>query len=471
MLNLETRTGNRSRREARRGAVCFDPTMAMTDYSRTRQSASGLLGYAEALLVVAGSTLAGLVIAHRWGIGPVVLLYLPPVLAAAILRGLGPALVAAVASTLSYNFFFTAPYRTLLIHSPADAVTVVVLFLVALVTSHLAGSMREHARLAEAHASRNATIAGLARRLLSRTSEAEIAQVAVEDLARLFGCNALLAADTDDPQLIASTPPGATLNPSDRAAAMLSFQTGESSGRGVSQANLADWQFHPVVAGQAVIAAVGLARDDGMPPLRGDQLPLLGNLLDQVALALERARLEHEAREFAMLRERDRIRSALLSSIGEDVRPRLTAIAGAARALRRNGGGDKALISSIASEAAMLDRYVDNLVDLRPGSDQEPVEVGPIAIDLYRRSVRRDGIEVHLTPKEYAVLAELAKHRGRVLTHAQLLRSVWGPAQERQIEYLRVAVRALRKKLEADPAHPAIIVNEPAVGYRIVSSI
>ena len=74
-----------------------------------------------------------------------------------------------------------------------------------------------------------------------------------------------------------------------------------------------------------------------------------------------------------------------------------------------------------------------------------------MTIDLFQRTVSKDGEEVHLTPKEYAVLAELAKHRGRVLTHAHLLRTVWGPAQERQIDYLRVAVRALRQKLERDP--------------------
>ena len=91
-------------------------------------------------------------------------------------------------------------------------------------------------------------------------------------------------------------------------------------------------------------------------------------------------------------------------------------------------------------------------------------------IDLYRRSVQRDGADVHLTPKEYAVLAELAKQAGRVLTHAQLLRAVWGPAQQDQIDYLRVAIRALRQKLEPDPAHPALIVNEPAVGYRLAAA-
>jgi DNA-binding response OmpR family regulator len=171
---------------------------------------------------------------------------------------------------------------------------------------------------------------------------------------------------------------------------------------------------------------------------------------------------------FAATRERDRLRSALLASIGEDVKPRLTAISSAARALRRQGVGDKALVSTIVSETTQLDRYIDNLVDLGPGSDRSPIEIGAVAIDLYRRSVTREGEEVHLTPKEYAVLAELAKHAGRVLTHAHLLRAVWGPAQEVQIDYLRVAVRALRQKLERDPSQPELIINQPAVGYRLV---
>jgi DNA-binding response OmpR family regulator len=215
------------------------------------------------------------------------------------------------------------------------------------------------------------------------------------------------------------------------------------------------------------MAAVGLARGDGMPPLAEDQLPLLGNLLDQVALALERARLEREARQFAALRERDQLRSALLASIGEDVKPRLNAIAATARALRRSGSGDKALAAAVVAETTRLDRYIDNLVDLAPGSDQKPIEAGPVSIDLYRRSVRKGGEEVHLTPKEYALLAELAKHAGRVLTHAHLLRAVWGPAQEQHIDYLRVAVRSLRQKLEQDAARPEVILNEPAVGYRL----
>lgn len=100
-------------------------------------------------------------------------------------------------------------------------------------------------------------------------------------------------------------------------------------------------------------------------------------------------------------------------------------------------------------------------------AEQDVVLFGEVSIDLYRRMVRRGGEELHLTPKEYAVLAELAKHPGRVLTHAQLLRAAWGPAQEKQTEYLRVVMRALRQKLEPSPSTPVLLINEPGVGYRL----
>jgi two-component system, OmpR family, KDP operon response regulator KdpE len=104
----------------------------------------------------------------------------------------------------------------------------------------------------------------------------------------------------------------------------------------------------------------------------------------------------------------------------------------------------------------------------RASPDGTPVlEIEGLEIDLLSRRVRRDGEDIHLTPKEYALLAELARHPGRVLTHAQLLRAVWGPAHERHVEYLRVTARGLRTKVEKDASRPMIIKTEPAVGYRL----
>jgi two-component system sensor histidine kinase KdpD len=207
-----------------------------------------------------------------------------------------------------------------------------------------------------------------------------------------------------------------------------------------------------------------------MKPVTEDLTPLLENLLDQLALALERARLEREAGDFASTRQRDRLRLSLLASIGDDLRPMADSLAASVRQLRRDGGEQKPAVSEIDSAVLKFRRYIDNLVDVGVEGEQLPIIAGPITIDLFRRTVVRDGQPVHLTPKEYAVLAELAKHRGRVLSHAHLLRAVWGPAQEQQVDYLRVAIRALRQKLESDPASPRLIVNEPGVGYRLVAS-
>lgn len=429
---------------------------------------AGVRGYAEALLLVGAATLLGLLIAPRWGTAAVDLVYLPAVLAAAVLAGLGPALVAASGSALAYNFFFTAPYHTFRIYSAGDAVTVVVLFLVALVTSHLAASIRSQARLAQAHATRNATIAGFARRLLSCSREEEIAQAAATELAGLFDCNAAVLTGLPEPRLLAAEPATVALTPSDLAAAAVVLSTGEATGRGITRVSTVEWQIHAIRSKSSILGAIALARNDGSLPVSPEQSSLLQSLLDQIALALERARLEGEAREFASLRERDRLRSTLLASIGEDLKPGLSAIAKAAGELRRNGVADKAMVSTVASETAKLQRYLTSLIDLGPASGEAPVEVAGVRIDLFNRVVSKDGEEIHLTPKEYAVLAELAKYPGRVLSHSHLLRTVWGPAQERQTEYLRVAVRAIRQKLERDPTHPKIIINEPAVGYRLV---
>jgi two-component system sensor histidine kinase KdpD len=431
--------------------------------------AARVQAYAGAIAMVALSTLLDLWIAPRWGTAAVDMVYLPAVLAAAALWGIGPGLLAGLTAALCYNFFFTEPIHTFRMDRVADVVTVVVLLIVALVTSKLAAGIRDQARLAAAHSKRNATIAGFARRLLSCSTEQEIASTACAELRRLFDCNAMLVSGLPEPRIVGADPTGNRLTPSDLAAAALAIESGEPAGRGTIRSQPAEWLFHPVRSAGGVIGAVGLARDDGQFPLAEERLPLLDNLLDQLALALERERLEREARAFAATRDRDHLRASLLSSITGELKPRLTAIRGAVRELQRTGNGDKEKVSAIAAEVLKLDRYVETLSDLEPAGGQQPIEAGPVRIDLYQRSVSRDGRQVHLTPKEYALLAELAKQSGRVLTHSQLLRTVWGPAQERQIDYLRVAIRALRQKLEAEPSQPSLIVNEPGVGYRLVA--
>jgi two-component system, OmpR family, KDP operon response regulator KdpE len=104
----------------------------------------------------------------------------------------------------------------------------------------------------------------------------------------------------------------------------------------------------------------------------------------------------------------------------------------------------------------------------RASTQGEPVlEIGPLRLDLGRRDVRVSGREVHLTPIEYRLLAFLARNAGKVLTHRQILKEVWGPPYASEIQYLRVFMAQLRHKVEADPARPVLLLTEPGVGYRM----
>jgi len=102
------------------------------------------------------------------------------------------------------------------------------------------------------------------------------------------------------------------------------------------------------------------------------------------------------------------------------------------------------------------------------GESRTLVTSGPLAIDLTQHLVFRAGTEVKLTATEYKLLAYLAAHAGRVLTHQMILSEVWDPADADHVEYLRVYIRNLRKKLEDDPEQPRILVNEPGIGYRFI---
>jgi two-component system KDP operon response regulator KdpE len=101
--------------------------------------------------------------------------------------------------------------------------------------------------------------------------------------------------------------------------------------------------------------------------------------------------------------------------------------------------------------------------------DSAAFKVGELQVDLLRRHVIVSGVEVRLTPIEYKLLATLVHHAGKVVTHQQLLREVWGPNHDEQSHYVRVYMAHLRHKLEAEPARPRYLLTEPGVGYRLAA--
>jgi len=113
-------------------------------------------------------------------------------------------------------------------------------------------------------------------------------------------------------------------------------------------------------------------------------------------------------------------------------------------------------------------RVAERHLSARSGAPADAiVRIGDVSVDLSAHRVQRNGADVHLTPIEYQLLTTLAKHRGKVLTHRQLLREVWGAAHVESPQYLRIYMRALRQKIEDHPARPRWLLTEVGVGYRL----
>ncbi|MDY0958904.1 sensor histidine kinase KdpD [Sphingomonas sp. CFBP8993] len=341
------------------GEVTADPR----DRVRPRGQWGSPTGYALTLAGVTAVTALASALFHILNLGNVALLYLLPVMAAASLYGLRTGLFAGIVSSLAYNFFFLPPVGTLSVSNPENIISIFVLLGVAVATSQLTSRVRAQADLAAASARDNATLAGFLHRLSGLADPAEAARVICEDIALLFEVQAVLLTPSPAGLAVqAATKPDYRLETMEMAAAHWAFDTGTPAGKGSATLAASEWLFQPLKAGNRTLAVLGLARDAGGEPVRADRLPLLTGLIDQAALILERLRLEAEVRDVDAVRTRDRLRAALLSSVSHDLRTPLTAVMAAAAQLRQGATPD--LIATIEGEAARLNRFVANLLDM-----------------------------------------------------------------------------------------------------------
>ena len=319
--------------------------------------------YIWSLAMVAAMAALGRLLIEVIDLSNISLLFLIPVMFAAATFGLRAGLFAGVASSLAYNFFFLPPTGTLTVYNPENVISILVLLGVAIVTSQFAARVRAQADLAQSSARQNAALASFSRQLTAAPDQDALMQAICAEVGRLLDVRAvLLLPSADGPVLRAAVPPEDRLEQIERAAAQWAIDNAQPAGRGSATLTASDWLFHPLRTTRGVLGVLGLTRDDAREPVRSDRVPLLMSLLDQASIALDRMELEEASLHARQVDERDRLRSALLSSVSHDLRTPLTTILSAAQEMRRHPSANMA--ETIETEALRLNRFVSNLLDM-----------------------------------------------------------------------------------------------------------
>lgn len=295
------------------------------------------------------------------------MIFMMSVLVSGLAFGLWPALTAAALSAFVYNFFFLEPRLTIRIGHPADVLTFAMFFAVAVATGWLTGRVRDQARAVSRRASAVSSLLAASRRLSSAAKQDVAAQALAEQLAAATsGAAVVLTPEREDLALTAASPPLESLPPADMAAARWAWEKGEPAGAGTGTLPNSTWTFRPL---QGVKARAGVAGVEPGALAAEDNERFVSALLDQGAVALERAEFAAQAADAEALRRTDRLRGALLNSVSHDLRTPLSAVLGSATTLLDYGkslsaGVQRDLLQSIREEAERLNRYVGDLLDM-----------------------------------------------------------------------------------------------------------
>lgn len=339
-----------------------------TDYL----AVAGLIGATSAM---------GLLLEPWIGLNAIDLLFLLPVIAASALFGLRPGLAAGAAAAIAYNALFLSPRFGVAAGDPQAGVTLLVLLGIAAFTSRITGRLKTRATLGLKSAHENAAVAAFAQVLARVSDRASTAAAICEEVSRLLDVYVMLLSVRGEAlEIVASCPAGLTLDPVDAAAADWAWRRGEQAGAGTATLNAADWLFVPLKTSLGTLAVLGLARESGREPVPADRAVLLSALVGQAALAHERLHLEHDMRDVSVLKERDRLRAALLAALGRDLAGPLALMA---RALGEAGDAapKSPTIAAARREADRLRRFLGDLADMVRVETGELVVV-PEPIDL-----------------------------------------------------------------------------------------
>ncbi|MDH6256652.1 sensor histidine kinase KdpD [Bradyrhizobium sp. BR13661] len=328
------------------------------------------LPYLKALGIVVVGLGAAELIQPYFGIENVDLVLLTAVVAVAVRYGLWPSLLATVAASLSYNFFFLPPIYTFTITDPTNVAAFVLFMVVAMIVSNVAARVRTQADTAIGRIRTTEQLYAFSRKLAGTATLDDVLWASAYQIALMLKVRVVLLLPEDGLLTVKSGyPPEDQLDQADLAAANWAWSNDRSAGRGSDTLPGAKRLFLPMRTGRGPIGVIGIDNDRTGPLLTPDQRRLLDALVDQGALAIERVLLVEDMDRVKRTVESERLRSALLTSISHDLKTPLASVLGAASTMRDLAGAlsdteKRDLLATVIDESERLNRFIANLLDM-----------------------------------------------------------------------------------------------------------
>lgn len=298
------------------------------------------------------------------------MIYLTMVVIAALTLGRGPAVLAAVLSSLAFDFLFVQPYLSFVISDTQYVLTFFGLLIVGLVISNLTARVREQVEVAQQRTLQTLEMYELSRDLAAIADLEQIVQTVLRHVEQSFALASVIFLPVGDHLQQQASSPGLTLDENERAVADWVFRHGEPAGQHTDTLPAANLRYLPLKTPRMVVGVLGIATPTRPSSrLTPEQRRLMEAFANQGALAIERARLAEEARQLQVLQTTEKLQSALLNSISHDLRTPLVSITGALSTLAEADAGlaahdRSALIENARTEAERLNRLVGNLLDM-----------------------------------------------------------------------------------------------------------
>ena len=380
-----------------------------------RLALPSIASYRQSALIAAGLTavtaLVGKLVYVFAELPNISLLFLLAVLGAAVLGGYVSAFITAVLSALAYNFLFIDPLHTFTITAPHEVFALIVFLSVAIIAGGFASRIKEQAEVARVRATALQSLYDFSRKLSTAGKADDAIWLAVSHLQASLKRNiVLLLPDKSDLKVAAVWPPDTELDVTDFTAARWTRDKQETAGAGTGTLPNSRFEFRPLMGPHGLVGVCGIQQSEEQLGPNAERA--LSAILDQTAIALDRARLSEESVQQAARLEGERYREALLSSISHDLRTPLATIMGAVTSLRQLG--DKMepesrddLLQSIEEEGARMSRFVSNLLDmtrieagtLKPKCDWIDVsDVIQSAVERARKYFPGTAIETGIAP-------------------------------------------------------------------------